>query len=135
MHHHGYVWLGSGHDLAKDGPRRPEHPVFATSKVVPLELAHWLLKPRSFIHGSWADPSAAAAWFGQQAREHAAQFASAYDRDPERLAAKIESVTRTVAGGEDVAGGWYLTGQRFLSVCLIACSPNRLRPEYACPRT
>ncbi|MFE9063359.1 hypothetical protein [Streptomyces violaceusniger] len=133
-HHHGYTWLGSGHDLLKDGPRRPIHPEFKASKVVPLELAHWLLKPPTFVQGTWTDPTQAATWFGERAREHAHSFASVHDRAPETLSAKVQGAAEAVAGGEDAAGGWYLTGQRFLSVCLIACGPHRLRPEIGCPQ-
>ncbi|MES4905698.1 MULTISPECIES: hypothetical protein [unclassified Streptomyces] len=134
MHHHGYIWLGSGHDLLKDGPRRPLHPEFTSSRVVPLELAHWLLKPPSFIQGTWTEPKEAAEWFGQQARAHAASFVSVHDRDEMRLAARVARAVESAASGEDVAGGWYLVGQRFLSVCLIACSPHRARPEIRCPQ-
>ena len=134
MHHHGYTWLGSGHDLLKDGPRRTLHPEFTSSKVVPLELAHWLLKPASFVRGTWTDPAQAADWFGGRAREYACCFASGHDRAPGTLSARVRRAAGAVAAGEDVAGGWYLTGQRFLSVCLIACSPHRTRPEIGCPR-
>ncbi|GAB2595299.1 hypothetical protein GCM10027168_30000 [Streptomyces capparidis] len=48
--------------------------------------------------------------------------------------ARVRGAVLAVAGGEDVAGGWWLGGQRFLSVCLIACSPHRFRPEYPCPQ-
>jgi hypothetical protein len=132
-HHHGYLWLGSGLELLRDGPRRPEDPEFSTSRVPPLELAHWLLKPRGFIQGTWTDAREAAAWFGAQAREHAAAFSSEHDRDVEVIATRVQSAAEAVARGEDVVGGWYLTGQRFLSVCLIAC-PHRFRPEYPCPQ-
>jgi hypothetical protein len=133
-HHHGYLWLGSGLALLKDGPRRPEHPEFATSKVVPLELAHWLLKPPAFIRGTWNDPQEAAAWLGAQAQEHAEAFSSEHERDVEVIASKAGRAAEAAARGEDVVGGWYLTGRRFLSVCLIACSPHRFRPEYGCPQ-
>lgn len=128
MHHHGYTWLGSAHELLKDGPRRPPHPEFRSSKVAPLELAHWLLKPASFIQGTWTDPRQAAEWFGAQARDAAASFVSEHDRDT------VGRAAHRVASGEDTVGGWYLTGQRFLSVCLIACSPHRMRPEIPCPQ-
>lgn len=134
MHHHGYTWLGSAHELLKDGPRRPPHPEFRSSKVVPLELAHWLLKPTSFIHGTWADPQEAADWWGGQVRASAAMFTSERDRDADRLADAVSRAADRIASGEDVVGGWYLTGQRFLSVCLITCSPHRIRPEIACPQ-
>lgn len=133
-HHHGYTWLGSAHDLLKDGPRRPIHPESRTTRTVPLELAHWLLKPPTFIQGTWTDPTRAADWFATRIREHAASFASGHDRAPETLAAQLKDTTKALAAGEDVVGGWYLTGQRFLSVCLIACSPHRFRPEIPCPQ-
>ncbi|MEU1946929.1 hypothetical protein ABZ554_31950 [Streptomyces sp. NPDC020125] len=63
----------------------------------------------------------------------AAAFASERDRDTTRLGDVIGRLAERVASGEDVVGGWYLTGQRFLSVCLIACSPHRMRPEIPCP--
>ncbi|WNE98991.1 hypothetical protein PS467_28510 [Streptomyces luomodiensis] len=134
MHHHGYTWLGSAHELLKDGPRRPSHPEFRSSRVVPLECAHWLLKPASFVQGTWTDPRQAAEWFGRQVRSHAASFASQHDRETApRLADAVGGRAERMARGEDVVGGWYLTGQRFLSVCLIACDPHRLRPEIPCP--
>ncbi|WP_275557453.1 hypothetical protein [Streptomyces sp. 5-6(2022)] len=134
MHHHGYTWLGSAHELLKDGPRRPLHPEFRSSKVVPLECAHWLLKPASFILGTWTDPGQAAQWFGRQARDFASSFASERERDGARLADAAGRAVERVMSGEDVVGGWYLTGQRFLSVSVIACSPHRLRPEITCPQ-
>lgn len=134
MHHHGYMWLGSGHDLLKDGPRRPLHPEFTSSRVVPLELAHWLLKPPSFIQETWTEPKEAAEWFGHQVRTHAALFISVHDRDETRIEGQVVRAAEAAVAGEEVAGGWYLTGQRFLSVCLIACSPHRARPEIRCPQ-
>ncbi|WFB07845.1 hypothetical protein LRS74_12910 [Streptomyces sp. LX-29] len=134
MHHHGYTWLGSGLDLLKDGPRRPVHPEFSANKIVPLELAHWLLKPATLIQGTWTEPTEAAEWFTARVRMHAPSFASEHHRDQSRLAERISRAVEAMSNGEDVAGGWYLTGQRFLSVCLIACSPHRVRPDIACPR-
>src|SRR4051794_19119161 len=46
---------------------------------------------------------------------------------------EAQHTTKALAAGEDVVGGWYLTAQRLLSVCLIACSPHGLRPEIPCP--
>ncbi|MGW7363072.1 hypothetical protein ACWGI8_06470 [Streptomyces sp. NPDC054841] len=130
-HHHGYTWLGSGFDLHRDGPRRDEHPEFRASPVPPLEVAQWLLKPASFVQGTWTDPIVAARWYGSQARAHAEMFSSSYERDG--LEGRLGVVAERLATGEDVVGGWWLTGQRFLSVCLVACSPHRMRPDYPCP--
>ncbi|WP_421107911.1 hypothetical protein [Streptomyces sp. NEAU-S77] len=133
-HHHGYTWLGSGYELLKDGPRRPIHPEFTSSKVVPLEVAHWLLKPPSFIQGTWTDPTDAADWFEKHAHAHMAGFVPEDDRHETRLKDTAARAVGAMKAGEDVVGGWYLTGQRFLSVCLVACGPHRMRPEIPCPR-
>lgn len=130
-HHHGYVWLGDGLTMGKDGPRRPAHPEFRSATVMPLELAHWLLKPASFVKGTFQDPDGATDWFGAQAWEHAGAFTSDHDR--EVLDDRIKAAAADIEGGQDVVGGWWLKGQRFLAVHLIACSPHRFRPEYACP--
>jgi hypothetical protein len=46
----------------------------------------------------------------------------------------LQRTAKALAAGEDIVGGWYLTGQRFLSVSLIARSPHRLRLEISCPQ-
>ncbi|MEN8653777.1 hypothetical protein ABCR94_25035 [Streptomyces sp. 21So2-11] len=130
-HHHGYSWLGSGFELHRDGVRRDVHPDFRSSPVPPLEVAQWLLKPASFVQGSWSDGEEAARWFGGQVRPHAGAFVSAFDRDV--LDARIAAVGACVADGGDVVGGWWLTGQRMLSVSLVGCSPHRVRSTYPCP--
>ncbi|WP_260867263.1 hypothetical protein [Streptomyces sp. SAJ15] len=104
------------------------------SKVVPLELAHWLLKPASLIQGTWNEPMEATDWFRAHVRMYAPSFASEHHRDETRLTERISRAVEAMRNGEDVAGGWYLTGQGFLSVCLIACSPHRMRPDIACPQ-
>ncbi|GAA4909161.1 hypothetical protein ACFPM3_12065 [Streptomyces coeruleoprunus] len=131
MHHHGYLWLGTGLHQVKDGIRRAGHPDFATSPVPPLELAHWLLKPPAFVRGTWHDPKEAAAWFGEQVRPHTEAFVCRHDH--EALGDRIAQAADSAAGGEDVSGGWWLTRQRYLGVYLIACTPHRFRPDYPCP--
>jgi hypothetical protein len=132
-HHHGYVWVGSGFELARDGIRRPQHPEFRSIAIVPLELADWLLKAKSLVRGTFREPEAAAHWFGGRISEHAEAFATEHDRRPEAVAARVGAAAAAVGAGRDVAGGWYLTGQRFASVCLIACDPHPFRPQYRCP--
>ncbi|MFI2373123.1 hypothetical protein [Streptomyces sp. NPDC018833] len=131
-HHHGYTWLGSGFDLHRDGPRREVHPEFRASPLPPLEVAQWLLKPEHFVRGTWTDPGEAAGWYGTQVRAHTNAFTDRHERDvvEQRLAA----VRARLTDGQDVVGGWWLTGQRFLSVCLVACSPHRLRGDLPCPQ-
>ncbi|GAA2112532.1 hypothetical protein GCM10009802_10680 [Streptomyces synnematoformans] len=89
--------------MAKDGPRRPAHPEFTVSRVPPLELAHWLLKPATFVAGTWGD----------QVRAHAGAL---LPHDSEHVPARAESAARAVAGGcgrrrrrrRVVAGRWAL---------------------------
>ncbi|MFD8863897.1 hypothetical protein ACFV1F_05825 [Streptomyces sp. NPDC059590] len=133
-HHHGYMWLGSGFELMKDGPRRPSHPEFMSNKVVPLERAHWLLKPAALIQGTWSSPQDAADWFADVVRGHTPSFTSEYERAASTLADRFARVAEDVANGEDAVGGWYLTGARFLSISLIACGSHRFRPEFGCPQ-
>lgn len=129
-HHHAYVWLGPGEVLVKPGDahRRPGYPEFSTAQVMPLESADWLLKNSARIEATFTEPKEAADWYAEQLARHAHIFAGTYapaaDRD--------ESVRR-LAAGEDVVGGWWVTGGRFLSVNLVACSPHRVRGEYGCP--
>ncbi|MEV0598570.1 hypothetical protein AB0I82_04605 [Streptomyces sp. NPDC050315] len=129
-HHHAYVWLGHGDTLIKPGDaiRRPNHPEFRTTPVMPLECANWLLKTSSLIVETFAEPDKAAHWFAEQRDEHESTFAGAYGPPTPR-----EDVARQLADGQDAVGGWWLTGGRFLSVNLIACSPHKVRTEYACP--
>ncbi|MFD9905207.1 hypothetical protein [Streptomyces sp. NPDC059063] len=122
-HHHGYVWVGNAAALVPQDPRRAGHPDFAASPVPPLELAHWLLKSGSFVRGTFTAPEEATAWVDAAARPYVGEL----------LPAQLASAGAAVVGGEDFAGGWYVSGQRFLAVHLVACSPHRFRPEYGCP--
>lgn len=131
MHHHGYLWLGTGLDRVHDGVRRADHPDFTVSPLPPLELAQWLLKGARFVRGTWHEPREAAAWFGEQVRPHAAAFEHGHDRGV--LEERVHSAAEAVAGGGDVAGGWWLVGRRYLGVYLISCTPHRFRPAYPCP--
>ncbi|WFB09596.1 hypothetical protein LRS74_23030 [Streptomyces sp. LX-29] len=131
-HHHGYVWSGHGSQMKTDGPRRANSPDFRTATITPLELADWLRKPPQFVRGTFRDPQEAANWVAEQTQEHSPSFESDHAR--ETLHAHIESAGAAVRGGEDFCGGWWLKGGRFLSVCLIACSPHRMRPDYGCPK-
>jgi hypothetical protein len=130
-HHHGYTWLGSGFELHRDGPRRDTHPTFSGNPLPPLEVAHWLLKPAAQVRGTWSEPGAALEWYAQQVLPHLEAFVSEWERTaaPVRIGASAERLL----AGDDVVGGWWLAGQRFLSVNLVACSPHRARPEFRCP--
>lgn len=129
-HHHAYVWLGSGDVLVKPGDahRRPGHPEFRSAQVMPLECADWLLKPASRIEATVGEPAEGADWYAGQLARYADLFADRYVPDP-----SYEETVRVLSAGEDRVGGWWVTGGRFLSLNLIACSPHRVRTDYACP--
>ncbi|KUJ70821.1 hypothetical protein ACZ90_00435 [Streptomyces albus subsp. albus] len=128
-HHHAYEWLGPGQYLIKPGDavRRPGHPEFASTAMMPLECADWLRKPARFIKETFTSPTAATEWFRGRVTGHQDLFAEL----PVPFGGWRE-VDRRLAAAEDFVGGWYVKGDRFLSLNLIAC-PNRLRPEYGCP--
>ncbi|MFI1963088.1 hypothetical protein ACH429_02910 [Streptomyces pathocidini] len=131
-HHHAYTWLGHGSVLVRPGDahRRPSHPEFRSAAVIPLECADWLLKPASRIEGTFHHPEEGAAWFTKQLAAHADLFVGTYPSIPTR-----EEHVRTLAAGEDIVGGWWVSNDRFLSLNLIVCSPHRVRPERPCPLT
>ncbi|WP_431043897.1 hypothetical protein ACQUSR_19690 [Streptomyces sp. P1-3] len=126
-HHHAYLWVGNGRALVNDGPRRPVHPDFRTADVPPLERAHWLLKPATRIAGTFA-PHDAADWYGAQLAQYADAITGTRGPAPDRA-----ETIRGLRAGDDIVGGWWLTGDRFLSLSLIAC-PHRVRPEFPCPQ-
>ncbi|MFF4602126.1 hypothetical protein ACFY12_05105 [Streptomyces sp. NPDC001339] len=139
-HHHAYVWLGHGDVLVKPGDahRRPGHPEFPSAQVMPLECADWLLKPASRVEGTFYEPEEGARWYAGQLAKYAELLAGlSYAVVPsgetrEQCEQYVETV-RILVAGEDRVGGWWVSGDRFLSLNLIACSPHRVRPEYRCP--
>ncbi|MFE1770394.1 hypothetical protein [Streptomyces sp. NPDC059008] len=132
-HHHAYVWLGHGDVLVKPGDahRRPGHAEFRSAQVMPLECADWLLKPASRVEGTFHEPREGADWFAGQLDVYAELFAGSCAGEFSRE--RYEETVRILAAGEDRVGGWWVVGDRFLSLNLIACSPHRVRPEYRCP--
>lgn len=153
MHHHGYLWVGPKERFDDEALRRPPHPEpppagskpeliqryrevaaeFVTVDLPPLETAYWLVKPRSLVRGSWDEAKDAAAWLGEQLAEYAPRFASDWRRDTTELAILVNSVLDRLNSGVDVSVGFYLERPAYLSVAVVTCSPNRSKPELACP--
>ncbi|MFI1355234.1 hypothetical protein ACH4TV_16930 [Streptomyces sp. NPDC020898] len=153
MHHHGYLWTGPKERFDQEALRRPPHPepppagsrpeqiqryreVAAEFPVVdlpPLETAYWLIKPASLVRGTWDEAKEAAAWLGERLAEYAPRFAFEGDRDITRLATLINSAAARLCSGADVSLGVYLDRPSYLSLAVVTCSPNRARPELACP--
>ncbi|MGW0533602.1 hypothetical protein [Streptomyces sp. NPDC003032] len=153
MHHHGYLWIGPKQRFDEDALRRPPPPhpppegsrpelaqrhrevkaEFPVVDLPPMETAYWLIKPEKLIRGTWEEPKEAADWLGERLAEYAPRFDSMPYRDPARLAMLVGSAAGRLGWGGDVAHGCYLERPSLLFVALVCCSPNRSRPELACP--
>lgn len=153
LHFHGYLWVGDKAVFDKESARRPPPPLepvstsppdvvdryrqavaeWRVSGVPPLETAYWLVKPAALIRGTWQHPKHAAEWLGERLAEYAPRFASNEDRDSTRLTEKVSGTVETLARGGDVSLGYYLGRPLFLSLAVVACSPNRAAPDRACP--
>lgn len=152
-HHHGYLWVGPKERFDQEALRRPPHPEppppgskpeliqryrevaaeFPTSDLPPLELAYWLIKPRSLIRGTWEEAKEAAGWLAELLAEYAHRFTSTHDRNTARLSRIVDSAVERLAAGHDVSLGFYLEGTAYLHLALITCSPNGSVPELTCP--
>ncbi|MBC2868786.1 hypothetical protein [Streptomyces mexicanus] len=153
MHHHAYLWTGPKARFDDEALRRPPHPdpppaesrpevieryrqaaaEFRTADLPPLETAYWLVKPRSLVRGTWDEAKEAAAWLGERLAEYAPRFTCAADRDTARLARLVDAAAESLRSGADVSYGYYLDRPSYLSLAVVTCSPNRAKPELACP--
>ncbi|WP_406201764.1 hypothetical protein OG331_29465 [Streptomyces sp. NBC_01017] len=153
MHHHGYLWTGPKERFDQEALRRPSHPEpppagskpeliqryrevaaeFPTVDLPPLETAYWLTKPRSLVRGTWDEPKEAAAWLGERLAEYAPRFASEAERVTTHLTLLVNSADERLGEGGDVSHGFYLERPSYPSLAVVTCSPNRSKPELACP--
>ncbi|MET8983284.1 hypothetical protein ABZX85_47750 [Streptomyces sp. NPDC004539] len=150
------MWTGPKDRFDNEALRRPPHPQppptptdpagerllqryrevsaeFPASDLPPIEPAYWLVKPESLIRGTWTDPDQAAAWLGSQLRTYAPRFAAVRDRALAHLTALAAAALVRLRAGNDVALGLYLERPAYLHLALIACTPNRARPQLPCP--
>ncbi|WP_078962739.1 hypothetical protein VM636_18580 [Streptomyces sp. SCSIO 75703] len=153
MHHHAYLWTGPKERFDQEALRRPPHPEpppagsrpeliqryrevaaeFPTVDLPPLETAYWLIKPRSLVRDTCDEAKEAAAWIGARLAEYASRFAPERDRDTTRLARLVNTAAEHLRSGADVSYGFYLERPSYLSLAVVTCSPNRSKPELACP--
>lgn len=153
MHHHGYLWFGPKQRFDDEALRRPPHPEpppaggrpelieryrevaaeFRTTELPPLETAYWLVKPRSLVRGTWKGAKEAAAWLREQLAGYDHRFVSSRLRDTTALALLVDSAVERLDSGGDVSLGFYLESPLFVSLAVVTCSPNRSKPELACP--
>ncbi|WP_267133672.1 hypothetical protein [Streptomyces sp. WAC 00631] len=155
MHFHGYLWVGEKAEFDKESRRRlPVEPwpgadpdtsaqraalhrtlteEFLRSPLPPIEVALWLLKPAHLVAGSWDGAESAAAWLGARLEEYAPRREPLLDGRTAHLRGLVGRLTGTLLRGGDVSLGYYLGPPAFLSLAVVACSPNRAAPGLPCP--
>jgi hypothetical protein len=106
---------------------------FPTVDLPPLETAYWLVKPRSLVRGTWDEAKDAAGWVRACVGEYAPRMASEWERHFMGLDALVNPIVERLGSGSDVSLGFYLERPSYLSLAVVACSPNRSKPELACP--
>jgi hypothetical protein len=153
VHHHGYLWTGPKDRFDEEALRRPPHPeppppdsrpelvrrhrdvaaTFPASELPPLETAYWLVKPRSLVRGTWDEARDAADWLAERLAEYAPRFTAGSGCGADSPGRHVASAVERLRAGGDVSLGFYLERPAYLSLALVTCSPNRARPELACP--
>ncbi|MFF4039161.1 hypothetical protein [Streptomyces sp. NPDC001816] len=153
MHYHGYQWVGAKERFDQEALRRPPHPEpppagskpeliqryrevaaeFLTVDLPPLETAYWLAKPRSLVRDTWDEAKDAAAWIEARVAEYAPRFASEWKHAFIDLPLLVNSTAERLSSSCDVSLGFYLERPLYLSLAVVTCSPNRSKPELACP--
>ncbi len=133
MHFHGYLWVGDKAAFDQEWQRRTTAEGFTESELPPMRTAQWLLKAPRLVRGTWRDPRDAAVWLAERLEEYQPRFVSEHHADTARLAALVTAAGERLRGGGDVSWGFYLTRPQFLSLAVVACSPNRAEPGLTCP--
>ncbi|MFG3108251.1 hypothetical protein [Streptomyces tendae] len=113
--------------------QRASYAEFPSCDLPPLETANWLRKPAALVRGTWPDARAAARWLGDRLTEYAPRFAAPDHRVAGHLSALIASAEARLRRGGDVSLGYYLERPTFLSLALVACSPNDGDRASPCP--
>ncbi|MGQ0838377.1 hypothetical protein [Actinokineospora sp.] len=133
MHWHGYVWQGDGKDvLPSDATKRSNHPMFAGAGQLPYVVNHTLMKPRSFVKGTWLKVNPAAQWL---VNEHAQLPPKMYPvpdwaSTPEERA--LDAVER-LKSGRSVVWSFWLNGARYVDMRVVCCSPTDFNDDIPCP--
>lgn len=159
-HWHGFgPWVGAGNAYAREGGRRPAHPLgppqitnpndsaqvqalsryreaasdFQTGSRPPLMTGHWLVKEgQASADRTWTSSEAALAW-----------LTGLYETNPPfqrsdgrqayiGLDEKVEYAATVLPLGTDVSWVYYLPSQNLISYSVVCC-PNFFHPEESCP--
>lgn len=120
-HWHAYSYTGRSYTDALI--RRGEAP----NNYPPIEIKHWLTRPRDHIVATFTDVEEAVGWLKQQLTAAPPADAAAFPIDD-----RVERNRATLAqtAGNDVVYGYYSTAGQYVSRALIACP----RPDIPmCP--
>ncbi|MEU6085601.1 hypothetical protein ABZ865_02140 [Streptomyces sp. NPDC047085] len=151
-HWHGFgPWIGAPVDYAKEGNRRPPHPVrpapeaghadryqqaageFATSSLPPLMSGHWLVKQGQVAADrTWTDVSDAIEWLTRHYTDNPPFERTDGGQAYERLDAKIAYTSDVLPRGVDIAWVHYTQARSLLSLSVVCC-PNLFHPGTPCP--
>ncbi|TDC75476.1 hypothetical protein E1283_12400, partial [Streptomyces hainanensis] len=98
-----------------------------------MRISDWLLRPAGAVDATFREVGDAVAWFEERVAVAAPGFASVEEREPARLAAKVVHVEGVLRRGGDAHAAWYVQATGYLTLDLVACSPNRGNPGLRCP--
>jgi len=131
MHYHTYHWIGQVSKM-RDRYRRPTPPphdpgIFLYSKVPPLVLGDWLLRPIDQIKATYTEPEDVLAWL----EKHYLDMPSLLHPDRVGLEERLQAAEQDIRQGKDVDWSFWLKGQGWVTMAAIAC-PNKI-VRHPCP--
>ncbi|MEV0185564.1 hypothetical protein AB0I54_40795 [Streptomyces sp. NPDC050625] len=151
-HWHGFgPWIGPPEHYAKEGSKRPPHPVqpgpdsdhagryreaageFANGSLPPLMTGHWLMKRgQAEASRTWTDVTDAVAWLrGHYTRNLPFERSDGLQTYAE-LDVKVAYVYDVLPRGVDVTWVHY-TESRSLFSAAVVCCPNLFHADTPCP--
>ncbi|WP_130344604.1 hypothetical protein [Herbihabitans rhizosphaerae] len=127
------MWVGAAADvLVSDGRRRPEHPEFGSFPQLPYSINATLLKPASFIGGTWTDAGEAVAWLRRECERLPPPKRPAPDWVMS-LDERCRVAAETLAGGKSVVWGRHCVGDKYADLRVVCCSPAEGGVTVPCP--
>ncbi|GGJ15385.1 hypothetical protein [Streptomyces brasiliensis] len=151
-HWHGFgPWVGPPSTYAKEGNRRPPHPVrpapeadhagryqegageFATSSLPPLMSGHWLAKQgQTAADRTWTDVTDAVEWLKRHYNDQPPFERTDGLRSYGSLDGKIAYAYDVLPRGVDIAWVHYTQSRSLLPLSIVCC-PNLFHPDLECP--
>lgn len=151
-HWHGFgPWVGAPDRYAKEGGRRPPHPIvaaavsnsttryreaaaeFATGSVPPLMSGHWLMKQGQVAADrTWTDVTDAVEWLKAQYTDSPPFERSDGLRAYVSLDVQVAGAYDALPRGVDVSWIHYTQSQSLFSASVVCC-PNLFHSDLACP--